>query len=96
MVDAVSSDESNVVIFHEVYAQLLAKLPASVQKKIAARAAKQSLDVSSNTDGVHFLVQQASDAYIKKKEASKLAAAKRRAAKKAEKTETTPEPIVNA
>ena len=69
--------------FHEAYTQLLDGLPSSVVEKVKARAEVRGLDLTADEDAVRDLLETAREAYERKKAGSRLAAAKRRASKKA-------------
>ena len=68
--------------FHEAYGPLRDGMPTSVIEMIKARAHLRGFDLSADDDYVRDLIESARSAYQKKKEGSRLAAAKRRAAKK--------------
>ena len=70
--------------FHESYGALLAGLPSSVVKKVTARAEARGLDLAVPADYiVEELLEAARGSYERKKQGSKVSAAKRRASKKA-------------
>ena len=70
--------------FHESYGPLLAGLPDSVIQKVKSRASARGLDVAIADDYIILeIIEGAREAYERKKQGSRLSAAKRRAAAKA-------------
>ena len=69
--------------FAAVYAARLAALPASYQKKVRARVMKASINPSEESGALDSVFAEYTAQYQRKKEASRLGAARRREAKRA-------------
>ena len=69
--------------FCRAFSDLVMTIPPSVRAKVTTKLARCGIDASAETDDVRTVLEAACKTYAKKKEAARLASAKRRADKKA-------------